>query len=316
MIDKHRDNYIDIAKAISIILIIRIHTEVFSELGVPYPIIIVPLFFFMSGFYDRAEKSFQEYFVKSIRCLILPALIWLMIAFVYLGVLHLIDDGEISIDIDLMHPKLSNPTLWFLFALFYAKMITWALIRIKCSPIVLFCISLFLGWMGCLYNLPLMMSPGLCALPLYYLGKICYVHIGAIIKKWHVVVIGVFALFYIHMAKFPCEIVTLKDENWIPYYPIAFFVIVLTFSPFLYLCHSISKFGCSFMVEYGKRTLGILLTHSLFLHTAFVILNRVLEKGSDIWIICGLLIYCLVCLLTYWITIVIEKYAPVLLGKK
>ena len=51
-------------------------------------------------------------------------------------------------------------------------------------------------------------------------------------------------------------------------------------------------------------------------HTAAVVLNRVLEPGSTAWIACFLVAYVAIVFVAYWATVVIEKYVPVLLGKK
>ena len=58
--EKQRDTYVDIAKGIAILLVVRIHTEVFAVLPAPYPIVAVPLFFFLSGFYDNTNKHIVE----------------------------------------------------------------------------------------------------------------------------------------------------------------------------------------------------------------------------------------------------------------
>ena len=39
---KQRDLYVDVAKGIAMLLVVRIHSEVFGVLQVPYPIIAVP----------------------------------------------------------------------------------------------------------------------------------------------------------------------------------------------------------------------------------------------------------------------------------
>ena len=56
-LNRKRDTYVDVAKGIGILLIISIHTEVFGVMGYPLSFIAVPVFFFMSGFYDRAERN-------------------------------------------------------------------------------------------------------------------------------------------------------------------------------------------------------------------------------------------------------------------
>jgi fucose 4-O-acetylase-like acetyltransferase len=62
---KDRDTFVDIAKGIGMLMIVRIHTEVFSTISCPYPIIAVPLFFFLSGFYDNTTKPLKEWLPKS-----------------------------------------------------------------------------------------------------------------------------------------------------------------------------------------------------------------------------------------------------------
>ena len=49
---------------------------------------------------------------------------------------------------------------------------------------------------------------------------------------------------------------------------------------------------------------------------AAVILNRMFEKGSLMWILSFLLIYFVIVALSYWLTCLIERYCPMMLGKK
>ena len=89
---RNRDTYVDVAKGIGIMLIICIHTEVFSVIGNPLSFIAVPVFFLMSGFYDRAERNFGQWFPKSLRTLILPAVVWILIATAYIKLLGYVKD--------------------------------------------------------------------------------------------------------------------------------------------------------------------------------------------------------------------------------
>ena len=80
----NRDTYVDVAKGIGIMLIVTIHTEVFGVMGYLLSFLAVPVFFFMSGFYDRSERPFSQWFTKSLRTLILPAVIWVLIVTAYI----------------------------------------------------------------------------------------------------------------------------------------------------------------------------------------------------------------------------------------
>lgn len=88
-----RDAYIDIAKGICMLLIICIHAEVFGVIGMPLTFIAVPMFFFMSGFYDRSEKPLNSWLIKSLRTLILPAVVWTIVGRGYGMVLKYIKSG-------------------------------------------------------------------------------------------------------------------------------------------------------------------------------------------------------------------------------
>lgn len=91
---KERDEYVDIAKGIGILLIICIHAEVFQVIGMPITFIAVPVFFFMSGFYDRSERSFKQLVPKNFRTLILPAIIWVAISTLYIKILGYVKEGS------------------------------------------------------------------------------------------------------------------------------------------------------------------------------------------------------------------------------
>lgn len=135
---KHRDNFIDVAKGIGIMLIVSIHTEVFGVMGYPLSFIAVPVFFLMSGFYDRSERGLGQWFPKSLRTLILPAVIWILIATAYIKLLGYVKDsswGENPFSLYSMTGD--NGSAWFLFALLYTKVLTWGLIKLKISKFVL-----------------------------------------------------------------------------------------------------------------------------------------------------------------------------------
>ena len=71
-----------------------------------------------------------------------------------------------------------------------------------------------------------------------------------------------------------------------------------------------------FLSELGKHSLGIMLLHSPMCHTSAVILNRIFQKGSLSWIICFLIVYVIIAVLSYWGCKLIEQKCPILLGKK
>lgn len=314
-LNRKRDTYVDVAKAIGILLIVSIHTEVFGEFGYPLSFIAVPVFFLMSGFYDRSERNIGQWFPKSLRTLILPAVIWILIATAYGKILGYAKDrswGENPFS--LYNMTGGNGPAWFLFALLYAKVLTWGMIKIKLPKFVLWGGSLLIGYVGMNINMPLLFDEGCAALPLYVTGKFVYPYLREIIenKKMFVASIIALCLYLWHLVSF--TIVPQSNGNFTPYYLVALGLMLLCFVPFLFISEKLQN--QKWLVSLGQHSLGIMLLHAPMCHTAAVILNRVFEPASIYWIVSFLIAFVGIVFVSNWCTILIERYVPIMLGKK
>lgn len=312
---KHRDNFIDVAKGIGIMLIVSIHTEVFGVMGYPLSFIAVPVFFLMSGFYDRSERGLGQWFPKSLRTLILPAVIWILIATAYIKLLGYVKDrswGENPFSLYSMTGD--NGPAWFLFALLYTKVLTWGLIKLKIPKFVLWGGSLLIGYAGMNINMPLLFDEGCAALPLYVTGKLVYPYLREIMENKGLLVAGiiVLCLYLWHLVSF--MIVPQSNGNFSPYYLVALGLMLLCFVPFLFISEKLQS--QKWLVSLGQHSLGIMLLHAPMCHTAAVILNRVFEPVSPYWIVSFLIVYVCIVFVSYWGTVLIERYIPIMLGKK
>ena len=156
------------------LLVVRVHTEVFNVTHAPYPIIAVPLFFFLSGFYDNTDKPLSVWLPKTFKRLFLVGIIWVAISFAYVSVLHYLKERTFVVNFSWESPLIGGGVTWFLFALFYAKCFTWLISQIHISKwIVLPILILTGGWIS-QTNLPLLLDEGIAALPFYYAGKVAY----------------------------------------------------------------------------------------------------------------------------------------------
>lgn len=314
-LNRKRDTYVDVAKAIGILLIVSIHTEVFGEFGYPLSFIAVPVFFLMSGFYDRSERNIGQWFPKSLRTLILPAVIWILIATAYGKILGYAKDrswGENPFS--LYNMTGGNGPAWFLFALLYAKVLTWGMIKIKLPKFVLWGGSLLIGYVGMNINMPLLFDEGCAALPLYVTGKFVYPYLREIMENKGLLVAGIIALclYLWHLVSF--MIVPQSNGNFTPYYIVALGLMLLCFVPFLFISEKLQN--QKWLVSLGQHSLGIMLLHAPMCHTAAVILNRVFEPASLYWIVSFLIAYVCIVFVSYWGTVLIERYIPIMLGKK
>lgn len=314
-LNRKRDTYVDVAKAIGILLIVSIHTEVFGEFGYPLSFIAVPVFFLMSGFYDRSERNIGQWFPKSLRTLILPAVIWILIATAYGKILGYVKDrswGENPFS--LYNMTGGNGPAWFLFALLYAKVLTWGMIRIKLPKFVLWGGSLLIGYAGMNINMPLLLDEGCAALPFYVTGKLAYPYLREIMENKGLLVAGIIALclYLWHLVSF--MIVPQSNGNFAPNYLVALGLMLLCFVPFLFISEKLQN--QKWLVSLGQHSLGIMLLHAPMCHTAAVILNRVFEPASLFWIVSFLIVYVCIVFVSYWGTVLIERYIPIMLGKK
>lgn len=314
-LNRKRDTYVDVAKAIGILLIVSIHTEVFGEFGYPLSFIAVPVFFLMSGFYDRSERNIGQWFPKSLRTLILPAVVWILIATAYGKILGYAKDrswGENPFS--LYNMTGGNGPAWFLFALLYAKILIWGLMKIKMPKFALWGGSLLIGYAGMNINIPLLFDEGCAALPLYVTGKLAYPYLRKIMENKGLLVAGFIALclYLWHLVSF--MIVPQSNGNFTPYYLVALGLMLLCFVPFLFISEKLQN--QKWLVSLGQHSLGIMLLHAPMCHTAAVILNRVFEPASLYWIVSFLIAYVCIVFVSYWGTVLIERYIPIMLGKK
>lgn len=307
-----RDNYVDVTKALAMLLVIRIHTEVFGEIHAPYPIIAVPLFFFLSGFYDDLNKPLRDWFPKVFLRLFCVGVIWVIISFAYLSLLSFIKDRTISISFTINNPLIAGGVTWYLFALFYVKCITWFIHKSRLPSYIIMIVLFLMGGYISQFDLPFLLDEGIAALPFYYAGMITYPYIVKLKPQlgW-LAFVGFICILMMHTAWFPLVLIpyTIQAASW---YPLFFIMLLFSFCTMLWLGILLSS--QKWLTSFGKQTLGILVLHPLMLHTCAVILNRLFVRDSLVWIIIFIFSYFAICVASYYGSILISKHFPILLG--
>lgn len=317
-----RETYIDVAKCISMLLIIRIHTECTYETDIPYPIIAVPFFFFVSGFFDKSEKPWRLWIKKYAYSLLFPAFIWSLITFLFVSLLTVIKNcnfEDVKLPISIYAPFIGNGVTWFLVALFWVKVFVGVIERIfptrlKWRNVIVY-VSVVLGCWGLAgINMPLLLDEGLAALPFYFLGKIIYPSIKKLCACNLMVIICFIVSFVMLWSSFPSAVISFSAVYYNKlFYPLFCFIIIVSFLPFLKL--SLILKDSHLLSEYGQHTLGVLVLHPLFLHFFAVIFKRIFEHGSFEWYFA----FCIAFVVTIFICFRLSKYLsekyPLLLGK-
>lgn len=138
---KERLPYIDIAKGILILFLLYGHSTLFTRrMGyedesmilwnrfIPwYNSFFMPAFFIITGFCSSYKGKFLDYLSKSVKTLLLPAVV-IVTANRYLNDLLLQNEITVSHLTDLSG-WLVDKGPWFIFALFWSKLLYWVLYR-------------------------------------------------------------------------------------------------------------------------------------------------------------------------------------------
>lgn len=309
---KQRDSYVDVAKGICMLLIICIHTEVFGVIGMPLTFIAVPMFFFMSGFYDRSERPIRAWLPKALKTLIVPAIAWVIIGTVYSKLLQFAKGEVVPYSFNVFSPCEGNGPAWFLLSLFYVRVIMGILFRLRLPKWLLLIACFVIGYFGSMYQMPLNIDEALAALPLYFVGKQLYPYVNNVISNKWIALCGAMVLLMFVLTPYYYNIGP-SNPLFRPFYLLSIGGAFFVFDLILYISNYCRYLKC--LQQFGEKTLGIMLVHSLLCHTAAVILNRIMVNGSPEWITTFLIAYLIIAVFSYYLTTFIEKYCPILLGK-
>lgn len=192
--NKKRENYIDIAKALGIILVVLGHTD-FVGKNIIYQFHL-PLFFFLSGIVFNVEKAkkTKEFLLKRIMGLYIPfvvfELLFTCIHNVLVDINFYTELSNVRLNYDAKYffnmvlkiltlgggEQLVGP-LWFLISTFEINIIFAVLARIsqkyeKNFPFVLLLLCFILFFVGCYTDLPRMLSQSLIGMFFYCCGYI------------------------------------------------------------------------------------------------------------------------------------------------
>jgi acyltransferase len=199
-----RNNSIDIAKGIGIILVVWAHASCpfRGEINMFH----MPLFFFLSGLLFRENLLFKDQFSKKFHSLIIPYFLFFILCeggFVLLSFLtNKMDRVFISPGL-LIHPWGVLGPLWFLLSLFEVTIAMAIIIRFVKKPLIQFLIVLFFSYFSYILSdsdnkLPLYLDSSCSMLVFFYLGFMLTKSnfLNGKIWKWYVGLISMI-IFYI-----------------------------------------------------------------------------------------------------------------------
>ena len=141
-----RINYIDLAKGISICIVMLFHIKGIEDV-LYHPVVeallfsscMVPPFFFIAGAFFREGEGFRQFLIKKVNSLLVPfAFFYLLTAVVVPNATHLLFGmnyntvlGWESLWAFIWPGEYPNVPLWFLWCLFLTNLLFWAIHRLS-----------------------------------------------------------------------------------------------------------------------------------------------------------------------------------------
>lgn len=228
---KERIQYIDAVKGFGMMLIILGHNPIPETLKDWLYSFHVPLFFIIAGIFFKKE-SFKSLLTKNFRYLIIPLLFTELVAFVGLSAIFLRGNYSPGFYVDLFWRQLccigdkKLPCMWFLWALFWAKLNLYILEKYipKYSLLVamiLFLLSLYIPHYVNLSDVPFLFVQGLSCTLFLKIGNL----IGSYLKQMDITKIhlGIIAssILFVVLCSYPIEANSCK-------YPLGILNVVLS----------------------------------------------------------------------------------------
>lgn len=321
-----RERYIDIVKGISILCITFLHYEdgLLSERwNVFIGLFMVSMFYFVAGWVNALtgkNLTTKELAAKRWRQLGLPYVYWSLIILSFDLILFAFQYYDIYFISREMYKTLTLRgigTLWFLPALFGGELIwNWLKNKSGIYAIVALCLSLIYMHLYTGYFSEKEES-------IYKIIDAPFRSINSVLNAWILIGIGYYAYklaYYLKTFKHWLVIVGLFltiGAYWgIPYVNVPFLISTMECLGLMLVFYSCQHWKVWNYFDYwGRNSLSLMVTHySITLVICKIIVENILDMQFYGWT--TIYAFVMSMIFTYFITLIINKYFPYLLGKK
>jgi fucose 4-O-acetylase-like acetyltransferase len=329
--------WVDYSKTIGIFLVILGHLKIDPEYSQFIYSFHMPLFFNISGFLEK-NKSLKETIIIGLKILLIPYLIMYLLSFIVwipsriLWYKELYENESMlnglvlkplvgmlfGVGYDTRYSTMINIQLWFLFTLFFVKIIHSVLIKIFCGKALLYVIA-SIGIIGLVYllkqtevDLLFSIDSAFMAFPFFALGYLC--------KKFNrpnkkIVVNSIIAIAAFGLTLLLCKYNGGIGINGFNYGKniIIFYINGISGSVMIIGISMLFNKKLKIITIISNGTIFILAFHSYF---AAMILRIIKMHGQGLNLVVGITIS-LITLLSMVIPImVVKKYMPIIIGKR
>lgn len=173
-----RIDFFDTAKGLCILLVVLLHTGLPSAIIDFLGLLLMPLFFTLSGLFYRDYDNIGFFLVKKCNKILVPLIFFYIIGYVQYVAIQTLAHNEIDKPFTyIIYAKknIPNGALWFLLALFWANILFMLFRRISKNNIFLGCSAFTAAVISLLLfsgetKLPLFLDSAMIALPFFFMG--------------------------------------------------------------------------------------------------------------------------------------------------
>lgn len=326
-----RIDWIDRAKGIGIILVILGHSIFPKMLKVVLYSFHMPLFFFLSGYVYNMKKykTFNEFILNKIKTILIPAFSFEVITTLWSVFINYINGNNVEI-------KISSSILgifiqrrggefsfgaWFLICLFISEIILWFILSKKFTDKTLIIIATIMSFVGYLYCrligvvLPWAIEVTLNAVPFLIVGYLVKKNIDTLnryLSKKYIIFYGILNVSACFLNYYLTDT---KVDMYANKYGNYFLYIIASLTGVFFIIILVKYFFIFKELNYiGKNSLIYYCLHGSIIRELESFNINVLEN-SYIQIIEGLIYVLINCIILHFISLIIQKKAPFILGK-
>lgn len=329
-----RIQYVDCAKGIAIILVIFGHVVEWiypNNLGNIFHNIIysfhMPLFFVLSGltYSDEKNKCFKQFVVKKIKTLIVPSYVFVIIMLLLeyiLGLYNFSFSTTKLLKTVLQFRMDSFRNYWFLPTLFWALIIIWFIHKMYIKEIYRMGILTVISILGAVYityikkPLPFSFDNALLLSVFIELGcqlKLILEKCKKIQTKYIITMFFIWSIFIILNSYVIGDGAIYLAQSNIQN-PILFYLAAISGSLLcIFICFNTHKIG--FFSKIGRHTLIIYILQGTIVWNISLFINKYDCTNIFMCILVWMLIIIFTVLVSYYVSIFINKKASFLIGK-
>jgi fucose 4-O-acetylase-like acetyltransferase len=329
--------WIDYSKTIGIFLVILGHIKIAPEYSQFIYSFHMPLFFIISGFLEK-NKSIKETIIVGLKTLLIPYLIMYLLSFIIWIPSRILWHKELyeneamlnglvlkplvgmlfGVGYDTRYSTMMNIPLWFLFGLFFVKIIHSVLIKIFRGKAILYVIA-SIGIIGLVYllkqtgvDLLFSIDSAIMTFPFFATGYLCKKFNGLNSKiVLNIIIINISFGLTLLLCKYNGRI----DINGFNYGKniIIFYISGISGTVMTICISMLFNKRLKIITIISNGTIFILAFHSYF---AAMVIRIIRMYGQGLNLVVGITISVITLLSMVIPIIIVRKYMPIIIGKR